>query len=299
MNSFLTSGRGTVSALLAAFLIIMPGMSHARSVEEILKSGVLRACVPTANPPDGISTPQGCTGTCQYQGVIGDIVASFAHSLDLEPEYWVSSWDGLFHNADGVTDKQAHYTPRVMTEGQCDMIGAVMVSLDWRLRKIDMECFLPSRMMIVAHKDRAASLQKLEDLGGLTVSVEQSMSLHTWVDEQNAGPLKDNPINVEFRPYDDSIPAVDRGDADFTVVAVLDALYHTRNIVENSEVAFAVGPIDEGCWGYRKGDTEMGALIKTFFQEQTASSSSELNRAWERYYGMTFADFVRLVSTIE
>lgn len=284
---------------LAVLMIGATGDASARSVSEMMRSGVLRACVPTTNPPDGVVIPQGCTGACQYEGVIGDMVAAFAHSLDLEPEYWVSSWDGLFHNANGVTDKEASYTPRLMAEGQCDMIGAVMVSLDWRLRKMEMECFLPSRMMIVAQKDRAANLREVSDLGGLTVSVEQSMSLHSWVEEQNDGPLNENQIHIDFRPYDESIPAVDRGDADFTVVSVLDALYHTRNLVENSAVSFAVGPIDEGCWGYRKGDAEMGALIEAFFEEQTADTASELSQIWERYYGMSFADFVRLVSTIE
>lgn len=299
MKIFFAEWKSSILSLLGAVVLMVPQIADARPVSEIMESGVLRACVPTANPPDGEVTPEGCTGYCQYKGVIGEMVAAFAHSLDLKPEYWVSSWDGLFHNEAGQTIKEASYTPRVMAEEQCDMIGAVMVSLDWRRRKMEMECFLPSRMMIVAHKDMAENLREVSDLGGLTVSVEQSMSLHTWVDEQNAGPLKDNPIEIDFRPYDESIPAVDRGDADFTVVSVLDALYHTRNLVKDSSVSFAVGPIDEGCWGYRKGDAEMGALIEGFFREQTADPGSELSLTWERYYGMSFANFVRLVSTIE
>lgn len=270
----------------------------ARSVGEIMESGVLRACVPTANPPDGEAIPEGCKGYCQYEGIIGDLVQTFAQSLDLTPEYYVQSWDELFHNADGMTDKEATYMPVALENQHCDMVGAVMVALDWRLKKIDMHCFLPSRMMVVARKDRQSEFTSLEDLAGRTVSVEQSMYLHTWVQDQNAGSLKDNPIEIQFRPYDQSIPAVDAGEADFTVVSVLDALYQTRHLSQDSAVAFAVGPTNEGCWGYRKGDTEMGALIKAFFDGQTADHNSELNSVWDRYYGISFSDFVRLVSAI-
>ncbi len=283
--------------LIVTSLLCNPAL--ARSVSEILESGVLRSCVPTANPPDGQVIPEDCRGYCQYEGLIGDLVEVFANSLDLTPEYYVQSWDELFHNADGVTDKDGSYTPAALATDQCDMIGAVMVSLDWRRKKMDMECFLPSRMMVVTHKDRQGDFKKLEDLAGHSVSVERSMSLHSWVEDQNAGPLKENPINVTFRPYDESVPAVDQGEVDFTVVAVLDALHQTRHTSKNSAAAFAVGPTDEGCWGYEKGDIEMGALIKAFFIKQRTVPNSDLNELWNRYYGMSFADFVRLVSAIQ
>lgn len=285
---------------LATGLAVTTAMqAQARTVAEIMQSGTLRACVPTANPPDGIPIPEGCTGNCQYEGVIGDLVETFAKSLDLEPEYWVSSWDGLFHNADGVTVREDSYTPALLAENQCDMFGAVMVSLDWRRTKIEMECFLPSRMMVVTHRDRVGEFTDVSDLGGRTVSVERSMSMHSWIQDQNAGPLADNPIEVVFHPYDQSVPSVDSGKVDFTVVSVLDALWQTRNITENAQVAFAVGPVDMGCWGYERGDGEMGELIEAFFDEQTADPASDLNEVWERYFGLSYGDFIRLVSTIE
>lgn len=284
---------------LLAISVAIGSEAAARPMSEIVGSGVLRACMPTASPPDGDVQPEGCTGYCGYGGVLGELVDAFATSPGLETEFWVSDWDGLFQNAEGVTVEEAEYTPHSLATDRCDMIGAVMVSLDWRRKKMDLECFLPSRMMIVTQKDRSEALTDITSLGGLTASVERSMAMHTWIDVQNAGPLADNPIQLDFRSFDDSIPAVDRGDVDFTVVHVLDALYHTRNIVENSSVAFAVGPVDEGCWGYEKGDTEMGDLMKAFFAGQTTAPDSELNAIWESYYGLSFADFVRLVSTLE
>ena len=292
-------GTGLMIFSAAAMLFSTYSVAEPRSMTEIQSSGELRACVPTANPPDGKVIPDGCTGNCGYEGIIGELVEVFAKSLDLTPSYWVSNWDGLFHNADGTTDKEASYTPRLLETGQCDMIGAVMVSLDWRLKKMDMECFIPSRMMVVTHKDRLGEFQSISDLGGRTVSVEQSMSLHTWIEDLNEDQLADNPVEITFRPFDDSIPAVDRGDVDFTVVGVLDALYHTRNLVENSAAAFAVGPLDMGCWGMRKGDTEMAVLISNFFEEQTANPDSNLNEIWSNYYGLSFFEFLRLVSKIE
>ena len=163
---------------------------------------------------------------------------------------------------------------------------------------MDMPCFLPSRMMIVTRKDDLGEITRLEDLAGRTVAVERSMSLHSWIEDQNAGPFAHDPIKIDFRDYADTIPAVDRGEVDFTVVSVLDALYQTRNVVENSAAAFAVGPLDEGCWGHVKGHEEMGAQMRAFFDGQTADPGSELNALWTRYYGMSFSDFVRLVSTI-
>ncbi|MGR3500920.1 substrate-binding periplasmic protein [Pseudaestuariivita sp.] len=286
------------SALVVA-AIIAANTATARPLEEILNSGVLRACVPTANPPDGEVIPEGCTGYCQYEGIIGDLVETFADSIDVTPEYYVQSWDSLFHNADGETVKDASYTPRAMEAEQCDMIGAVMVPLEWRLKKMDMECFLPSRMMVVTHRDRVGDFSGPEDLAGLSVAVERSMYLHDWVEDQNAGIWSDNPATIHFRDYKDTIPAVDQKDVDFTVVSVLDALYQTRHVSKNSVAAFAVGDTNTGCWGYRKGDTEMGDLIKSFFEGQTAEPNSDLNAVWQAYYGMRFSEFVRLVSSIQ
>ncbi|WP_420861327.1 substrate-binding periplasmic protein [Algirhabdus cladophorae] len=291
--------RKTVALAALMGLMFSAHSAAARSLDEILASGVLRACVPTANPPDGEVIPAGCKGYCQYEGIIGDLVETFAADMELTPEYYVQSWDELFQNAKGVTVKEDTYTPVALETLQCDMIGAVMVSLDWRLKKMDMECFLPSRMMVVSHRDRQAEFTTLDDLAGRTVAVEQSMYLHTWIEEQNEGALKDKPIEILFRPYDQTIPTVEKGDADFTVVSVLDALYQTRRTSPDAVAAFAVGPFNEGCWGYRSGDTEMGAQIKSFFAEQTIEPSSELNELWNTYYGMSFSDFIRLVSAIE
>lgn len=288
-----------VTAIVAASVLTVTGASaEPRSWSEIKRGGALRVCVAGTNPPDGIVTPEGCTGACEFGGLVADMVNVFAAGSGLKTGYHVTTFDGFFQNADGVTERDGTYTPKVFADGTCDMIGSPLVSLPWRLKKMDMECFLPSRMVVVVHKDRAGEFNGLDDLAGKTVSVERSMSLHSWVEEQNADLWNGDPVTVDFRPYDRSVPAVEAGTVDFTVVSILDALWQTRNNAPNTVVAFAVGPLDEGCWGVPKGADDFRAAIKAHFAQEQEDDASALNRSWVEAYGLTFAEFVRLVSTL-
>jgi len=270
----------------------------ARPLDEIRRSGELRLCVATSNPPDGVVSPEGCTGYCEFTGLVRDLSDAFAKTLGVSTRFWVSSWDEFFQNADGVTVKDAAYTPELFVAERCDMIASPLVALDWRLLKMDMTCFVPSRMVIVVPKDRADDFAGIEDLAGKTVAVEQSMSLHSWIEDQNATVLAADPVEISFRDYKDSIAAVDAGEVDFTVVAILDALWQTRHQAENAVVAFAVGPIDEGCWGYPKGADDMAAEMAAFFADQRGDADSDLNRIWTEYFGYSFFEFLRIVSAV-
>jgi len=286
--------------LFAASLVLAPlQQAGARSLDEIRRSGELRLCVATSNPPDGVVSPEGCTGYCEFTGLVRDLSDAFAKTLGVTTtRFWVSSWDEFFQNVDGVTVKEATYTPHLLAAERCDMIASPLVALDWRLSKMDMTCFVPSRMVIVVPKDHAGDYAGIEDLAGKTVAVEQSMSLHSWVEDQNATVLAADPVEISFRDYKDSIAAVDAGEVDFTVVAILDALWQTRHQAENAVVAFAVGPIDEGCWGYPKGADDIATEIAAFFADQRGDADSDLNRIWIEYFGYSFFEFLRIVSAV-
>lgn len=292
------STRMTGLFLAAGLVLGTLSEAGARPLDEIRRSGELRLCVATSNPPDGVVSPEGCTGYCEFTGLVRDLSDAFAKTLGVSTRFWVSSWDEFFQNADGVTVKEAVYTPELFVAERCDMIASPLVALDWRLLKMDMTCFVPSRMVIVVPKDRAGDYAGIEDLAGKTVAVEQSMSLHSWIEDQNATVLAADPVEISFRDYKDSIAAVDLGEVDFTVVAILDALWQTRHQAENAVVAFAVGPVDEGCWGYPKGADDIATEIAAFFADQRGDADSDLNRIWTEYFGYSFFEFLRIVSAV-
>ena len=122
----MSSKRWLILVLGLFFLHWITDPTYARTLEEIKKSGEIRLCV--AGSSYDLYTK---TGTV------------FAKSLGVKANVKkIDSWDKLFHNKKGKTDKNASYTPYLMENEECDFYPNDLVINEWRLRMMDFAVYL-------------------------------------------------------------------------------------------------------------------------------------------------------------
>ena len=101
-------------ALLVAASAIASS-ARAGSIDEVIKSGVLRACTPGDYKPFSFAKPDGT-----YEGIDIDLMQSLAASLGVKVEYVKTTWANL------ITD---------FTANKCDIaVGGISVTLDRQKR---------------------------------------------------------------------------------------------------------------------------------------------------------------------
>ncbi|SLM28309.1 hypothetical protein MTBBW1_1310007 [Desulfamplus magnetovallimortis] len=267
--------------LLCLFGSILTDTALARSLEVIRKTNEIRLCVAGSSH--------------ELYAAMG---LAFAEGMGIPAKVkQLESWDRQFHNAEGVTVRDATYTPELMVSGECDCYPNDMVMNDWRLQKLDFVILFQTRMVVVVHKDRLSGIKGIADLAGKTAAIQKGTSYHTWIDGQNASTLSENPITIEFMPTDASMQAVDTGIVDFTVIGADGALNWTRNKVKNSVVAFPIGTPKQLGWAFRKEDKDLQAAVHKFFESQ-AITGSRFDKIWSEKVGIALSDFTLFITNL-
>jgi len=273
--------------------------AQARSLEDIKQSGEIRICASLPGPAVGTVEPPDCRGECTVKGPARDLTEAFAQSLgaNIKAIYWVLAWDEQFHNQAGETVREASYTPALLASGACDVYPNGMVLLEWRLKKLGMVALYPAREMVIIHKSKKDQIRTPADLAGKVAGVTKSASSHVYLEEQNKTVYMDNPIRFDFRPSQTlRLEAVDNGEVDFAIAGSEDALWETRHHLKNSVAAFVVGPVIKVGWGLRQDDKDLQAAVEQFFEAQKASEDSVLNQVWKKTFGLSFANYLRLIA---
>jgi ABC-type amino acid transport substrate-binding protein len=273
--------------------------AQARSLADIKQSGEIRICAALPGPAIGTVEPPDCRGECTVKGPARDLTEAFAQSLgaNIKATYRVLVWDEQFHNQAGETVREASYTPALLASGACDVYPNGMVLVEWRLKKLGMVALYPAREMVIIHKSKKDQIRTPADLAGKVAGVTQSASSHVYLEEQNKTVYMDNPIRFDFRPSQTlRLEAVDNGEVDFAIAGSEDALWETRHHLKNSVAAFVVGPVVKVGWGLRQDDKDLQAAVEQFFEAQKASEDSVLNQVWKKTFGLSFANYLRLIA---
>jgi len=268
-------------------------------LEDIKQSGEIRICAALPGPAVGTVEPPDCRGECTVKGPARDLTEAFAQSLgaNIKATYWVLAWDEQFHNQAGKTVREASYTPALLASGACDVYPNGMVLLEWRLKKLGMVALYPAREMVIIHKSKKDQIRTPADLAGKVAGVTKSASSHVYLEEWNKTVYMDNPIRFDFRPSQTlRLEAVDNGEVDFAIAGSEDALWETRHHLKNSVAAFVVGPVIKVGWGFRQDDKDLQAAVEQFFEAQKASEDSVLNQVWKKTFGLSFANYLRLIA---
>lgn len=274
--------------------------STGRSLEEIRRTGEIRVCLSPLHPSVCTAEPEGCREDCLMSGPAYEVAMAFVAHLGggISPRFIRVDWDEQFFNQDGITVQDEAYSPALLASGRCDFYPNNLTRNDWRWKKIDFVTLFPNRKMVLVRSSERERFKTEADLAGKTAVAEKSTSYHTWLLEQNQGAFFAQPVTVRLQPVDEGFRAVAGGLADFTMIDADAAIWAIRNQYADLDMAFAVGPTDEIGWGFRKEDKDLQEAARQFFEQQRADDRSDLNRIWQKYYGMTLTGFIDLVSSI-
>jgi len=288
---------GRVGILGMLVLGAMLGLAQARSLADIKQSKELRVCIAPIHPALAEVTPPECWEQCTFTGPVYEEVVAFAATLgpDITLKFFRVLWDAQFHNREGVTVREASYTPELLASGTCDVYPTHLTKNAWRLTKLDFVTLFPSRMMVIVNQAHKARFHTTADLAGKVAAVEKDTSHHSWLQDQNTSTYAANPVRLTLMPFNDGIKAVDAGEVDFTLLDTDAAIWSTRHQFKQAMVVFPVGPTEEIGWAFRKDDKDLQAAVQAFFEIQKAMATSPLNQIWERAFGLTLTKFERLL----
>jgi membrane-bound lytic murein transglycosylase F len=290
----------TVQFLLICALLPVDAV-WARGLEEIRKSGELRACIVQVTPAYATFADPACRENCEVSGPVPRVVEAVAGALgpDVRAVFHRLEWDEQFHNAEGQTVLEAEYTPHHLETGRCDVYPTHLTKNKWRLKKLDFAILFMNRIMVIVHQDRLPKFTSMDDLAGKTAGVALNTSLHTWVLEQSQGPFRDNPIQVRLIDSGSELDSVQSGFADFTLLDAEVSLWESVNRFQDLSVAFPVGPMDEIGWAFSQRDQDLRDAVQAFFTEQIRTEISTLNTIWKEEYGLTLSQFRTLIQATQ
>lgn len=288
---------GRASAL--AFLAIgaIPDATEARPLEKVMRTAELRVCIAPIHPTIAVAEPPGCNTSCEFHGPARDTVLAFAATLgdEITVRFRRIDWDQQFQDESGQTVRPAEYMPALLANETCDLYPSNLTRNVWREKKLDFVTLFTNRMMVVVNKAEAAQYEQLGSLAGRVAAIEKDTSFHTWLQQQNAGPFADSPVDIKLQPMMSGIEAVNSARVDFTMMDSDAAIWSTRNQFSNAVVAFPVGKADEIGWAFRKSDKGLQAAVRGFFAAQKGDPNSEINRIWKRALGISLTRFESIV----
>ena len=270
-------------------------LAQARSLGEVQKAKEIRIClvpVPgafTVEPPD-------CRENCKFGGDLYDLAPAFAATLgsDVKPKVLRVEWDEQFFDREGKTVREGSYTPELLASGKCDVYATGLTKLPWREKKLAIVTLYPTRMMVVTNRSTKAELKSPKDLCGKTAATIKDTSYQAWLQGQNESACAANPMRIQLMTFEETSKAVDTGRVDFIVQNIEETMW-LGSPFKNSVAAFAVGPIYEQGWAFRKEDKDLQAAAQTFFEAQKAARDSLLNKQWKNFLGMTLPEYIERV----
>lgn len=260
--------------LLLATLLLGSGLAGARTLDAIRASGELRICVAGSSAPF-------------YQAN----AESFARFLDVRPAVTrLADWDQQFHDAGGTTVKAARYEAARLADGRCDLYPNDLHIVDWRQSKMLLVPYYSTRKVVVAHRDLRQLLKTPDDLAGRSAAVQKDTAYDAWLREQNEQRFAAKPIAIVHAPTAESMRRVAAREADFTVAGGEAVFKWVRGDLDNLDILFPVdAPVEVG-WGVSPRAPDLAAALERFFDASTRVGS-ELDRAWQRAYGISLMEY--------
>jgi membrane-bound lytic murein transglycosylase F len=276
--------------------IAVPGvLAQARSLDEINQTGEVRSCLVPA--PEGFTVePPECRENCKFSGDLYDLAVAFSQSLgrDVKPKILRVEWDEQFFNTDAQTVREDSYTPELLASGKCDLYPTGMTKLPWREKKLAFVTLYPTRMMVVVNKSRKEEFNTPADLCGKTAATVKNTSWHAWLQAQNETTCAAHPIQIELMTFEESSKALDSGGVDFKMDNFDNTMW-LGSPFKNSGAGFAVGPVVEQGWAFRKEDRDLQGAARKFLEGQKAAGDSLWNKQWKAFIGMTLPEYLERV----
>lgn len=262
--------------LVGLAALMMAAQLHARALVDIRASNELRVCV--AGSSADFYTAN-ALAFARYLGVSATVVR-------------LARWDQQFENAAGVVDLPGRYVAQPLASGQCDLYPNDLHMLDWRRTKMDMVPYYTVRKMIVANQQLRSTVKQPADLAGLRAAVQKGTSYDDWLTAQNATSFRDKPVAIGYFPTAESMRRVSLGLADFTVTGSEGAFKWIRgDTLQNLDLLFPVGELEKVGWGIAPSADDLREALAGYFAD-SLRVGSELDRAWQKYYGISRMEYL-------
>lgn len=291
----------TVRIAVSAVSLLSATTLLARNLDEIRKSGEIRICF-SHSPGIVWAEPPTCTTSCKWRGPGYDITMAYVESLGkgIKAVTRNVDWDSQFADDKGKVRQGDTYTPKFFQDGTCDLYPSNLTRNAWREKLMDFAVLFPSRMVILARKDDAASFTGPKSLAGKTAFTKKETSFDGWLLESNKSQFQSNPIKIEYVDSNvDEFARVAKAKGAFTI-ADADAAFNVTNKVHKDLArVMMVGELDELGWAVRKGDADLLASINAFLSTQKADPKSRLNQIWISSYGLDLGSFEQMVRAMK
>ncbi len=185
-------------------------------------------------------------------------------------------------------DTSYFYVPDLFNE--VDIYADNFTHMAWRKQILNQIEVVPVSTVIVQRV--GAGIRKLDDLDGLTAAINKDTAYETVLND-----ITDRyDIHVEIVPtYSDmeSYDVVSRGGADFAIVdsdiafLVLQDFEDLEISIQSSESAF-IG------WAVKKEDDILASILTKYFTALKHSGMFDVY--WEQAYGVSYAEYMRLIT---
>lgn len=251
------------------------GTAGARTLAEVRASHELRICV--------------AGSSAAFYQANGE---AFARHLGVPAVVTrLKAWDDQFKNREGLLLREARYLARPIESGQCDLLPNDLHLLDWRLSKMDLVPHYTVRKMIVAHRSLRGTVHTPADLAGLRAAVQKGTAYDTWLSAENATTYSARPVQIAHHPTLESVQRVAQGLADFTVTGSEGAFKWIRSgDFDNLDLLFPVDEIVSVGWGIAPYAADLREELQRYFDD-SVRIGSDLDRAWQRYYGISRTEY--------
>lgn len=270
------------AVLLFCLLGCHAGLVEARTLDEIRNSGKLFICTAGASEAFYRSNAE-----------------AFARYLGVTPHVkHLSDWDQQFQNEMGVVVKEGKYEARLLANGECDVFPNDLHMADWRQSKMLLIPYYKTSKLIVGYRDLRKTVKTESDLAGLKAAVQKGTSYEAWLLAWNASIVPRKPIAIVNAQTDECLKQVARHQADFTVIGAEGAFKWVSEDPDSLEILFPVGDFASVGWGVGKASTELANEIAAFF-EANKRIGSELDRSWQRQYGISLMEYTYFQTSTE
>lgn len=278
-----------VASAIAVLVVSSWGASAwGRSLAEIKRTKEARVC--TASSIEFMNEFSRQQTTLFFNTIDKDIKITFK-------QY---KWDEMFHNADGVTVREAAYTPKLLATEECDLYPSNLSVVEWRKSKMDFAVQYVNRWLVMVNKADKQKYKNQDDLPGKFAAVSEGTSYHSWLEGQNNAKFADNPVKLKLMDTLDALAEVNTGKVDFTLYDGMYSMWASKTKFQNTVGAFAVGEnLDQAGWAVRKGEDDLRIAIETFFNEQRSDKNSPLNQLWKENLRITLTDFNTLMTWVK
>jgi membrane-bound lytic murein transglycosylase MltF len=228
-----------------------------------------------------------------HSGFHYQVLEEFAKLVKVKIEGKIVTWNDYFYKkgedlARVKVDQNYSYIPSLIEDVDLYIDG--ITALAWREKMFDIVKYVPSRQMLISRvENKPKHISELNNRSCVMVS-NTSMA-------RNLEKIKKlNNINfncITITDFDVMDKMVSEGQADFTVYDSDRAFAALKNF-KNLTILWPISDIQFMGWAINKKNKVLKGILEKYIKY--AQEKSILDKYWQRSYGVTFVEYVKILN---